>query len=332
MIHNVKVVIWGHKINPNISSDVELKYTSDLNTFSLSNRIRRVLGGLINKNRIHTHSYIHSSYYKAFSYLGYDVRWCDQYDQIDLNHKSKILFIAEDGDMDGLPISKNFIYVLHHVSDRKIESLGIRKKNVIRLENYTASSKKYHQISDLSHFDNEKNALHQSWGTDLLPDEFCDLVSFEERLEFPFVYYVGSLYESSLENARIFNKLLKNELGKSIVMISGANDMQAKSLIRSSSISIDFRGEHHKNIEYFPCRAFKNISYGTFFITDAKHIYEYFDGNVLYSQSPGEIIDTLYSSDPVTLREKYKNSIKMVREYHTYITKSENILRVMDQL
>ncbi len=35
------------------------------------------------KYHSHTHSYIHGGYYRAFKYLGYDVLWLDNSDNID---------------------------------------------------------------------------------------------------------------------------------------------------------------------------------------------------------------------------------------------------------
>ena len=72
-----KVVIWGHKLGT------------------------------------HTHSYVHFGYWRAADYLGYEVEWYDDDDDVSNVDFSESIFITEHNVCKNMPVLDDCVYFNH---------------------------------------------------------------------------------------------------------------------------------------------------------------------------------------------------------------------------
>jgi len=138
MINPKRVIVWGHKLHS------------------------------------HTHSYIHSSYVRAFAAMGFETYWLDQNDSIGSTPLDGTLFFSEDQAKTGMPKRPDCFYVTHHFNESFLEELP--KDRVLRLCNFVSQAKSHEKLGELSYFDSRTRSLYQPWATNLLPNEIDQIV------------------------------------------------------------------------------------------------------------------------------------------------------------
>ena len=282
-----------------------------------------------------TFSYIHQAYYKAFKYLGYEVYWFDDKDDVSNFNFSNCLFFTEGQVQDRIPLDKSSKYILHHVDPAKYIDNNL---HYINLGNYTKHcdegvSLNYEggtveKVSDYCFWDTQNKTIYQPWATDLTPNEINtnDAISFNE--EEPDCYIVGTVHEN-LKNIKLFSEGL-NDLGKTlkVVRTSPVDDV-ARDLIRKSFISADIRGDWHLECGYIPCRVFKNISYGRITGTNSENVKNIFKEHVVYNPNPKELSKDLVRYERESSIEDIKASMNFIKENHTFINRINNLINLL---
>jgi hypothetical protein len=85
-------------------------------------------------------------------------------------------------------------------------------------------------------------------------------------------------------------------------------------------------GGNHKLIGYLPCRIFKNISFGQLGITNSKHVYDLFDGNIIYNDNE---YDLYFQALPELKNYKMiQDQMLYVKENHTYVDRIKSLMKV----
>lgn len=284
----------------------------------------------------HTHSFIHSSYYRAFRALGYDTYWLDAQDDLSGMNFENTLFLTEDQAKDGIPLNRSSYYILHHCKLEKFLENGCK---LINLCNYTkdlAEGNNFYypgapveKLTYYAYFDPKNMALFQPWGTDLLPSEISGEIS-PFHPEAKVVYYVGSVSEDE-DLARDFTRACRDH-GKKLVMKNDVPDEVARKLVRESYISPDIRCRHHIKVGYIPCRLFKNISYGVAPATNSYHCKEFFQDMIPYSESAYGLFEAneAYVKE-LRNQDRIRALIDEVKNHHTYVTRIETIVNLVKQ-
>ena len=131
----------------------------------------------------HTHSYIHSSFYKAFKHLGHDVYWFhdDEYPE-DFDFDDCV-FLTEGFADKNIPLRETSTYYVHVCVNPK-KYLGKVKKLIdVRYLQESMDNDNYDFVLDRDNcteldsgvlYDNksdEYDIIYCGWGTDLLPHE-----------------------------------------------------------------------------------------------------------------------------------------------------------------
>ena len=182
--------------------------------------------------KTHTQAFIHSGWYKAFSYLGYKTYWFEDEDHpIDFEYDYS-LFIGEGSADNNIPINSSSVYCINFCinpekylnKNARVIDIRLNVDSIIDFNyHYSLKDEKekgnVERISDISYYhkltDNgglkkwhhkPKNmnyeAIYTSWATDLLPHEF-DYSSIDCKKE-NVIYYIGTLAGSNSKNVRIF--------------------------------------------------------------------------------------------------------------------------------
>jgi hypothetical protein len=225
----------------------------------------------------HTHSYIHASFYKAFSYLGYETYWFhdENFPDPSVFDYSNCLFISEEYAAGKIPLNKTSTYFIHNsIKPSKYLDIGSRlidiRFNVKEINDINYSmvldKEKLFKIDDATYYNCNADdsvlsdkwkkgvsgyeAIHMTWATDLLPHEF----NFEDRFlkrdnKFYFVGTIGG--SNSVEMQKVVNSL--TELNISFIHINPwqnpCSNEENYQYLKKSIISLDVRGTdfYHTN-------------------------------------------------------------------------------------
>lgn len=286
---------------------------------------------IIWRHKLHesTHSYIHSSYNKAFQYLGYETYWVDSKDYLSSIDFSDAVFFVEGSCSDDIPKLPNCKYITHHLDTEKLTSMGIPYENILKLGNYLPREEVHEKVEDLAYWDSSTRTLYQCWGTDLLPHEI-DIDGY-----IPFnpsrktLNYVAMLYEQGPWWAEEFATLLDRDFGVDFkVFTQHVSHEKNIQLIRESFLCPDFRSDWHLECGYIPCRMWKNISYGRITGTNSPYVKRALGDYVVFGGTPQTLYQNLLSSEQ-NRSINMKDAMMFVRDNHTFINRVNNILKFL---
>ena len=274
-----------------------------------------------------THGYIHSTYAKAFQYLGNEVNWVPNSPNVDLDFSNSIFFV-EDSQKSHIPLRKDCKYITHHIETKYLTDAGVPYQNVLKLGNCIQETEKFEKVENLCNWDNSSRTLYQTWGTDLLPYE----IDVDSPVKFdwnkPHINYVGMMYEQGpfwIETFAYYAKKHNKEVKLFTQSISYEENMQ---LIKESFVCPDFRSDWHLQCGYIPCRIQKNISYGQVQGTNSPFIKKAFGDYVVFGGTPETLYDNLVdaaSNNKINMKE----AMQFIKDKHTYINRITNILKFL---
>lgn len=303
-----------------------------------------------------SHSFIHAGYFKAFKHMGYETYWINNISELGNIDLSGTLFLTEDQAKHGMPIRSDCYYILHHiVNDPFVGCKVVNLCNYVHYPLKQGNSFNYpgsqvEKIKDYVYYDKSNKAIYQPWATDLLPTEISDEpLPFDENKKD--INFIGSIWQENITqispmledclhrriNINIYGwlavpQILQLPNIKHISTCGGANDEQARELIKSSLFYPDIRGDHHKNVGYIPCRLFKNISYGCIPCTNSLPALEFFENKIPYAENTKDFaeISINYLKNRDIENDKYL--MNKVKTEHTYVNRIEDILKYFDVL
>jgi len=301
----------------------------------------------------HTHSYIHNGFYKGFKHIGYNTHWLSDTKENSLKmdfHNS--LFIVHGLVCKYLPINKNSIYLLHNVSvitnsyGKSIiksaeDKTEIPRKNIINLQVYTKDCL-FRDIKDKNYkchyfLEPPHQIIYFPWATDLLPFEIDQSIrkldSLNSNKEINFVGMISECWNSIKEYC-INNDIQFNHYGGTFQVDSNRNKSikEHKELIQKSIIAPCIQSEWQLDVNYIPCRIFKNISYGKMGVTNSKAVYDFFDQKIIYSENITELMDKAIEFEKNPNKNVIiKELMKEIRDNHTYINRCNYILDYLNK-
>jgi hypothetical protein len=288
----------------------------------------------------HTHSYIHGGYKRAFEYLGYETHWLDHKSK-DLNNfpTKGTLFFTEDQVDQKIPISDKSGYVTHHSSKQIYSELSLKRLNLCNYvadlntnESFNYPGNTVEKIDATTFIDVKSKALYQPWATNLLPYEI-DPEFVVSRARHPKkINYVGTIgHDNILPFMKEFRKASMHR-GVKVKVYSGVSDERAQKLVSESLISVDVRGDWHRERGYVPCRIWKNLSYGLHVGSNSPLLDLVFQGRITISRTPIELLEkTLAATNSATRRQLQENMI-WVRDNHTFVNRAKSCLDAFQDL
>lgn len=286
---------------------------------------------IIWRHKLHesTHSYIHSSYNKAFQYLGYETYWVDGKDDLSSIDFSDAVFFVEGSCSDDMPRLTNCKYITHHLDTEKLTSVGIPYENILKLGNYLPREEVHEKVEDLAYWDNSTRTLYQCWGTDLFPHEIDidGYVPFNPSRKT--LNYVAMLYEQGPWWAEEFATLLDRDFGVEFkVFTQHVSHEENIQLIQDSFLCPDFRSDWHLECGYIPCRMWKNISYGRITGTNSPYVKQALGDHVVFGGTPQTLYQNLLNAEQ-NRTINMKDAMVFVRDKHTFINRVNNILKFL---
>lgn len=222
-----------------------------------------------------------------------------------------------------LPIIDGVYYCLHNY--KEIYKKQIKASNLLNLSVYENKAEKSDiKIGPATYFDTKTRTLFQPWGTNLLENEFLKPVFNKNK----FVFWVGSIWNDKNNHGNLKqidilkNAILKN--GLKFINVRFIPDWMNKFFVRKSRIAPAISGDFQVEINYLPCRMFKNISYGQLGFSNVKKFKEIFkeyniDGSI------DEMIEKILKLNKDEYKKLVLKQQEIVKNF-TYKQAIENII------
>lgn len=262
-----------------------------------------VIWGL--RKKWHTHRFIFQAYYRVLKKTKIPVIWVeDEKRSVKLIEKNDLIISASGayGKMVpekknindyNLPIRDDVYYCLHGENDFFKEKLN--KEKVLELYYYSNEAEAYDKVEEFVYFDSKNKHLYQPWGTDLLPNEFKKPVYNKSK----FVFWIGSIWNDKnnhgnvSEVKKLINICKKKKL--KFIQVRFVPNFINKLLVRRSRIAPAIGGKRQVEINYLPCRMFKNISYGQLGFSNIKKFNNLFKNCNIYNENMEEMVEEVLS-------------------------------------
>lgn len=308
----------------------------------------------------HTHSYVHSSYYKAASFMGYEVYWFHDNEYPKDFDYSNSIFITEGFADKNIPLNKTSIYfVMYCPSPKKyleaevkryIDVRCVAKDHKDHIHNYSIDKNKTQKVGPACYFVPKTNhkthiknnyvdyliedfdKFYLSWATNLLPHEFNldDVYIPRENA----IYFCGTMSNLGIcENMSNWIPFIRECQKHNINFYHNdpwtnpLSDDKVKELVQKSILGIDIRGPEHARTGIITCRLFKNVSYGHLGLTNSKEIYNEMEGHCIYNENP-ELLFHIGMNNRSNFNY-IKKSMLYVKENHTYINRINSLFSIL---
>jgi len=292
----------------------------------------------------HTHSYIHSSVFRSFEYLGYETYWFhdDNYPE-DFDYDNCVFFTEGFADKN-IPLRKTSTYYVH-VCVNPQKYLGNVKKLIdVRYLQKSMDNDNYDFILNRDNCDElETGVLHDlthkeydityvAWGTNLLPHQIdFDWVNIEREKTY---YFLGSISTfgrfSNVSYVQEFAECCEKIGVQTIINSPWQNPLDDEMIMKitqKSFMSPDFRNETHKKWGYIACRLMKSISYGQLGMTNSKINQEFIDDSIIYSEDISELFELgLKHKDD---KERILHQMNIVKDKHTWLNRVRGLIKLL---
>jgi hypothetical protein len=283
-------------------------------------------------NFSHTHSYIHYGFEKAFRYIGYPTYWVNTLDEIRSLDLANTLFITEGQVDKDIPIRSDCFYILHNCEWSKYKRLFDRGHAII-LQVYTHDvlTRDVHKVDECIYYDIQGKVLYMPWATDLLPHEIDKI-----KKELPLIKkdkvarFIGSVWGKPFGNddkIEAFGKACRDAgIPFECKRVNVQENIQ---LIKTAYVAPTIVGQWQEEKGYVPCRAFKNISYGNFGVTNSEAVYNLFKKKIVYNSDCYQLLfDAVEKAKNLDIQEMF-DLMDFVRDKHTYINRIDVLLSFM---
>jgi hypothetical protein len=277
----------------------------------------------------HTHSYIHAAFDKTFRSLGHKTLWLDRTDDISHIDFAETLFITEGQVDQNIPLRDDCWYILHNCDQTKYKDL-IAKNRCIFLQVYTHDvlTRDAQKVEPCIYYDIPGKIIYMPWATDLLPHEIDAIKASMTREKSNFVSFIGTIGGGYFGNDREVAAFRKAAAGQKISFVHKTHLDLAETITmtQQSYMAPAIQGAWQIEKGYIPCRIFKNISYGTFGITNSQTVWELFDRKIIYNPDCYQLFyDAQKALKTLTLSD-LMNLMDFVKERHTYVNRINHLL------
>jgi hypothetical protein len=290
------------------------------------------------KKKRHSHRFIHQGFYENLFEMKLGVNWLED----SKRNKEKLspggLLLASGVAARNLPMIPNGNYILHNIDlttgqKEQLNNLGAK---VLNLQVYTNQSKGT-DIWNLPFvkLDIANKTLYQPWGVPIDKDKWQPSTdSRNSKIE----YWVGAIWnnqqnQGNQEILREYGNLLSNRnielkrVGGSRISLGGLSDVDAAIKIRKSPIGATIVGNWQREVQYIPCRLFKNIAAGVAPATNLD-VSNLLGNDALYSTNIGELIEMVLTENAATRKHRLSNAQALISPY----TYKNAISRIIDSL
>lgn len=179
------------------------------------------------------------------------------------------------------------------------------------------------KLGEVAYWDESNRALYQPWATDLLPRK----VELSRPNRTKAVNYIGTLNHDGLGSRFQILRDSASRLGLKFRHFKGVSDTRARSLMTSSFVTFDLRGDWHQKVGYIPCRLWKGMSYGRLMTSNSMRLSGIFGERLNYEPDVSNVLQSSIAfEDRHSDGGLVRDNAHWVLENHTYVNRAQQIL------
>ncbi len=275
-----------------------------------------------------TQRHVHRHMYDTLRKIGVPAVWCENENGLNSQVPDGSLVITSEQCCSQIQYRKSNWYALFHTVHHIAEC---RNYVMLRVYGDSEPGEGVEHWSKTAMFHKASHKLWQTYGTDLLPEEFQPPVFCSSNV----MNWVGSIWEDKKGHGNIRNiENLKKALerhGLRFIHHQDVSDEVNMAKVRESRIAPAIGG-HTQMAEMMPCRIWKNISYGQLGVTNLARSVEVFGSDIVYSPDLFELVDLAMSVGEEEYRERTARQQEIVAAGHTYLDWLYNVVRALEEL
>jgi hypothetical protein len=292
------------------------------------------------KRPYNTYGHIHEAFLKTLQFLGKEVYWLENGDDISQIDFAGSCFLTMNCAYHGIPQRQDGFYIVHNLDDScrsHFEGLNSLSFGVhCSLNSYADSVV---EVGPEIYFDKGHRSLAFRWGTDLLPHEIAmnkpkQVFNSNSTL----INYIGTIdssNEGAISNFR--RAAAENGIGFEGYGGYGVNKPpvspeEGVRLIKESYMAPALQRLDQIERGYVPCRLFKNISYGQFGITHSKYTNDLFGGRLIYNPDTYQLFYDAKERLQDMKVEELHSLMDEIAAKHTYLNKIDGIAAAVREL
>ena len=286
-----------------------------------------VIWGL-NEETTSCQRHVHRHMYSTLCKLGYDCLWCDNTPQNNDLVKNGSLVISSVECCQNIQYRKSNWYALFHTVEH-IENC----QNYVLLRVYGDSDigPDVVDYGKTATFNKNRHLLSQSYGTDLLPEEFHSPIFNRTSI----VNWIGSIWDDkkghgNIDNIEIFRKALERH-HLSFKRYRNISDAENAIRVRESRIAPAIGGKA-QTASMIPCRLWKNISYGQLGVTNLRKGVDVFGDSLIYHANINSLIDMALLTGETEYKDRTRDQQEIVKKGHTYLNWFHHLLRAFEEM
>lgn len=255
-----------------------------------------------------TFSHIFEGMYRALKFLNREVIWVDAASNLEGIDWRNTFFISQNmvfaRELWSIPLRDDCFYCVHNGFPAEVKPL----------------------IAGL-----DTLGFPVMWATDMLPPDIeRNKPSEVFRRESKVINYVGSHWPVNEKELGEFERACQENGIELRIVGSGRGAVSIEEnvrLVRESYMAPAIQGQQQLDVDYLPCRIYKNISYGQMGITNSRAVNDAFQGRLIFNPDPYQLFyDARERLEQVTLSELHW-LMDFVAEKHTYINRLDDLLR-----
>lgn len=285
---------------------------------------------------LHSHSHIHRHFFRAAQALRLRAVWVeDEPAARDALEPGTLVIAADIWAKHIAPAEPHVSYVLHnfdgsHPLCRELEQTPER---LLRLQVWSNDALGEPWGVGRSYF-REGRTLFQPWGTDLLPDEFLAPVANRGATD---AVFVGAIWSELSSQGELGNEGAIDQLRSALAAqglgfrhLTHISDAENVDAVRSARLAPAFAGAWQVSRNYFPCRVFKNVSYGQLAMTNVPGLQELFRGCGLVATTIEPMIAEALALTDTDYMDLIREQQRIVSHY-TYRASFDSFARVFGE-
>lgn len=276
-----------------------------------------------------TQRHIHRHLFTVLHKIGCRVFWCENSSANNDLIENGSLVISSNQCCTNLQYTKDNWYAICHIQFHIEECKNFVNLRVYGDEDFEPGSVFWDKTTV---FLKSKNRVYQSFGTNLLPEEFLSPV-FNSNTNS--LYWVGSIWNDVNNHGNIQNMgLLQKALRKyhiKFIHMQDISDEENIEKIRASRIAPAIGGDFQTKA-MMPCRIWKNISYGQLGVTNLSKAPDVFGTQIIYDLDIDRLVEKALSLNEKEYKDMILQQQEIVAKDHTYLNWMFNIARALEEL
>jgi hypothetical protein len=290
------------------------------------------------KTNYHTNGHILEGFYRALKHMGREAYWLDRHcDLTNVDWSNAFIITEHQAVCNELPRRDDCFYAVHNLNGHPVAQEYFQNTRHMHFGVWTRTYEDHGLVVPLDASGAvypEKGLADILWATDLLPHEIeankakatvfnhdSRVINWVGNTRRTLDGFAGACREKGIEFRRLGGFDNKD------VPITVLDNMR---LIQESMFAPTIVDDYQLANPYYPCRIFKNISYGHYGVTNSKFVNEFFNYELVYNPESYYLFLAAMRHLPTASLETLHRHMDRIAKDHTYLNRVKAIVEAAE--